>query len=189
MTSFVYLIQNHLNGSIYIGKTDKPANRWYGHRTNGCNEHLRRAIQKYGVEHFTFDIIEMYPTSSEAFDGESSLIIYLRSIGANLYNQNNGGKGGKCPTREVIDKIKAAYKRDADTDTLRKRAEGIRRTKSNPERRKHYRQEALRINSDPIVRQRHSDNAKRLWSDTNFREKQRLARVRREQRKSDPVSK
>ncbi len=158
----------------WIGKGDVPEIRWNSHCHFSCNEHLRRAIKKYGVENFDFFVIEERSTAEQAYEAETELIQYLRSIGARLYNMNDGGVGGINPTKEVRDKIRKAYKRDKDV--LQKRSEGIKKTKSDPEKRKHYSVQAKRVNGTFEARKRHSNNAKRLWESTEFQEKQRLTR-------------
>lgn len=55
----IYKITNEIDGKIYIGSTKNFTTRWALHcsiRSN-CTK-LKAAIQKHGIEHFKFDVLE-----------------------------------------------------------------------------------------------------------------------------------
>lgn len=59
----IYKIENKLNGKMYVGLTNNIDRRWGEHRKNlrqgkHPNIHLQSSVNKYGIENFTFDIIE-----------------------------------------------------------------------------------------------------------------------------------
>ena len=61
----IYKITNILNNKIYIGKTEHidPIKRWKEHikdskRERNKNRPIYKAINKYGVENFSFEILE-----------------------------------------------------------------------------------------------------------------------------------
>ncbi len=54
----IYQILNKLDGKIYIGQSIDIERRWNQHRYGKGSLILRNAINKYGVEHFEFKIIE-----------------------------------------------------------------------------------------------------------------------------------
>ena len=61
----IYKIQNLVNGKVYIGQSRNIKRRWTAHRNNsynpkasGYNTFLYRAIRKYGLDNFSFEIIE-----------------------------------------------------------------------------------------------------------------------------------
>lgn len=96
----VYRITNLKNGKFYIGKTSDVQGRWLKHqsvarlKTPGDYSYLHRAINKYGIENFTIEIIQDYASELEALAGETHYISVLgaqnRSVG---YNLTAGGDG------------------------------------------------------------------------------------------------
>lgn len=62
----IYKITNQVNGKCYIGQTIKSAEeRWKEHRQhafgthpNDQNKALYRAIRKYGLDNFTFEVVQ-----------------------------------------------------------------------------------------------------------------------------------
>lgn len=63
--AYIYKIENQLNHKMYIGKTQyqNPQKRWREHQADSRNparnhRALYRAINKYGIENFSFEILE-----------------------------------------------------------------------------------------------------------------------------------
>lgn len=56
----IYTIKNIINGKIYVGQTIRGLNkRLYQHfNSPQPNSAIDRAIQKYGIENFTFDVVD-----------------------------------------------------------------------------------------------------------------------------------
>ena len=56
----IYKITNIINGKCYIGKSESNIEKRLNEHKVGrhSNEHLQRAIQKYGIENFTFEVLE-----------------------------------------------------------------------------------------------------------------------------------
>lgn len=93
MPSFLYIIQNNLDGKTYVGVSKNDLHRLVEHQTGvKSNKHLQNAIKLYGVENFSFECIEEWPTYDKALEAEIEMIAYLKSIGAILYNMTNGGE-------------------------------------------------------------------------------------------------
>lgn len=98
----VYLIRNNVNGKLYVGKSSDKIDRWKEHRRiarNGPITHgpkysyLHGAITKYGVENFSFSILESHDLEENALDGEMAHIARLKSLNYSLYNLTDGGEG------------------------------------------------------------------------------------------------
>jgi group I intron endonuclease len=87
MYYLVYKITNTLNGKTYIGchKT-KDKNDGY----MGSGKHIKRAINKYGVDNFTKEIIAECSCSEEMFAKEKELVV----LDEMSYNMKVGGEGG-----------------------------------------------------------------------------------------------
>ena len=62
-TSGIYKITNKINGKIYIGQSTNCYGRWLQHRSASKtdNRPLYQDMRKYGLDNFTFKIIEKMP--------------------------------------------------------------------------------------------------------------------------------
>lgn len=101
---YIYKITNDKNGKMYIGKTELPKveTRWKEHLRDYNKEQykkkpLYKAMKKYGVEHFHFEVIEEIQSSKELCEREQYWINELRTYtgfdDCNGYNATLGGDG------------------------------------------------------------------------------------------------
>ena len=95
----VYKITNIKNQQCYIGISSNVFKRWHTHINNIYNDKcpekdkaLYRAMKKYGVENFTFQIIE-FCSENELQQKEIQWINYFNSY-HNGYNETVGGDIG-----------------------------------------------------------------------------------------------
>lgn len=94
MYGFVYLTTNNINGKKYIGqrKYDKEE-KWKDYLGSGII--LSRAIDKYGRENFSKEIIEECETKATLNDREMYWIEYYDAVNSDdFYNIAKGGDGG-----------------------------------------------------------------------------------------------
>lgn len=84
---FCYKITNLLNGKVYIGKTNRPHERWIEHRNSNKNYPLSNAIKKYGAPNFSFEIIAISEIESAINKAES---LYIEQYRSNI-NKKAGG--------------------------------------------------------------------------------------------------
>lgn len=88
-----------INQKVYIGKTRNFEKRKKQHLSGKENHLFSRAIQKYGAENFTWEIIEEnIPDDSLANEREKYWISYYNSYfrwpNSSGYNMTKGGDGG-----------------------------------------------------------------------------------------------
>jgi len=98
----IYKITNKLNNKCYIGKSSDINKRWQTHRyeykgKREYNKLLYAAFRKYGLENFTFEVLEEFNKDDyEKFanNREQYWIMYYNSY-ENGYNATLGGDGGR----------------------------------------------------------------------------------------------
>jgi len=119
----IYKITNTINNKSYIGQTIKTAEeRWkehqahaFGSHPNDQNKTLYKAIRKYGVENFTFEVLQDNIETFEQLDkAEIYWIDYYNSF-VKGYNETFGGQQYHkiLPNKEIIEdyyKTKSARK-------------------------------------------------------------------------------
>ncbi len=107
MIKAIYKITNLLNNKIYIGQSIHPGKRWKEHqqhaRARDDNYPIHLAINKYGANNFSFEILEW----TEDYDNEEKrLINYFNSLVPCGYNIIEGGHSpimiGECNPRNTI---------------------------------------------------------------------------------------
>ena len=93
---YIYKIENTINGKIYIGKTEKTTalSRWKEHlrarhRESCKGRALYKALNKYGIENFTFTVLEETDNCEE----REKYYISLFDTYKNGYNETLGGDG------------------------------------------------------------------------------------------------
>ena len=64
--SGVYIITNKINGKFYVGSGRSIFSRWFNHtcyltKSTHVNYKLQRAVNKYGLENFKFEVLELHP--------------------------------------------------------------------------------------------------------------------------------
>lgn len=93
----IYMIFNDFNNKKYIGKAKYGAShRWKEHIGYDLqnNQYIHRAMRKYGVEHFSYQIIESNLNDNQLNEREKYWIQYYNSQIPNGYNMTGGGDGG-----------------------------------------------------------------------------------------------
>lgn len=128
MKKAIYKITNKINGKIYIGQTIHPQRRWIEHKQKARHSQdkypIHLAIEKYGENNFTFEIIEW----TENYDEEEKrLIKELNTICPNGYNVGEGGEnyvmyGEQNPRNIVKDKYVSLIIQDLKENKLTDRA-------------------------------------------------------------------
>ena len=93
MSCGIYKIENLINHKIYIGQSINIEERFKRHKYLKDELAIHRAIQKYGVDNFSFEIIELCELI-ELDTKEQFWISYYSSLIPNGYNMVDGGSNG-----------------------------------------------------------------------------------------------
>lgn len=117
---FIYKITNITNDKIYIGQTNNPNLRWSQHKSNAKykrgNQVITRAITKYGVNSFKFEIISNYKSQEEVNLAEEEFIKQYDSRNPDKgYNVDVGGFVEPRPAG-IGEKISQALKKYYETN-------------------------------------------------------------------------
>lgn len=102
---FIYKITNKVNGKCYIGKTEKSVEQRFKEHISDSkkerckNRPLYRAMNKYGVDNFTIELIESCDNTTEQ---EIYWIGFYKSYGNSGYNATKGGDGKKFIDYETV---------------------------------------------------------------------------------------
>jgi len=104
----IYLILNLIDAKVYIGQSTSFFKRYAYYRTCNCKKqkYLYNAIQKYGLENFTIEIIDCAQNLDVLNFLEN---FYIKTLKANDrrygYNIREGGNGGGPTALETKIKI------------------------------------------------------------------------------------
>ena len=99
----IYKITNTINNKIYIGQSVHIKKRWSEHKSYYTDSQtpLYKAMQKYGVEYFDFEIIEEC-SIAELDEKEQYYIQEFNSLVPNGYNIQLGGQDCRLTPNEQI---------------------------------------------------------------------------------------
>lgn len=154
---FVYIHTSPSNKK-YIGITsmNPPEKRWINGHGYKHNYHFTNAINYYGWDNFSHEIIAKNLTENEAMQMERELIAKYNTMDQNYgYNQTSGGEIDKEYTEEVRKKISDAAIQNCST----------------AERRKILSEQAKRQWENNEYKEKMRQIAKDMWQDEEYREK------------------
>lgn len=93
---YIYKITNLCNGMVYIGQTSVSVKKRFlqhCHRRKNPNSYIDRAIQKYGKENFTVELIDSATSADELNEKEIYWIKQYDCVFPKGYNLTFGGSG------------------------------------------------------------------------------------------------
>lgn len=164
----IYCITNITNGKKYIGLSSDIYTRWKSHaRADGHCTAIHAAINKYGLDHFDFCVLEECD-ASELFNREIASIEFHNSVAPNGYNLTSGGDGvrDKCgSTLELMSKnLKARWE---DPESRKKLIDGM-NTDAALQRKSEI---MLERYESQEAREAHSEILRKRWADQEFKER------------------
>lgn len=119
----IYIIKNDINTKVYIGQALDSKNRFQSHcKKNNDNSLIDKAIQKYGKEHFWFEILESQIENYN--EREKYWIKYYNSLKPFGYNVLTGGDeppryiGDEHPNVKISDENVKLLKIDLAQTTI-----------------------------------------------------------------------
>ena len=148
---YIYKITNNINNKQYIGQTIKkrPSDRFSQHRYAARHPesekhppYLHKAMAKYGVENFSFEIIEEVENSKLNIR-EQWWISQLNTLSPNGYNLTIGGEG----------------------------TQGFSRPQTIEEREKRQQSNKSYYAQHPEIKQQIGERTKKLWENEEYRKK------------------
>lgn len=190
---YIYKIINDINDKIYVGQTvETVEKRWLRHKQSRKYKkyehiHFYRALNKYGVEHFTPIELEKVEANSkkelkEKLDDLEKYYIKLYKSFENGYNSTLGGDGGMLGfkhTKESKIKMSNAHKGAIPSEETRKKmsiaqtrktfSKETREILSNNLKSRGWTQEAIRKSADKHIGLKMSEETKRKIKDSQRR--------------------
>ena len=97
----IYCITNKINNKSYVGLSSNVDERWKNHIRDSVSKLKSRyhafqsAINKYGKDSFTWQVIETHDSLESANDAEEFFIAYFNTLVPNGYNLTSGGDSQK----------------------------------------------------------------------------------------------
>ena len=131
----IYKITNTLNGKAYIGQTirDAEKTRIRDHLTGNVNGSrlVKRAIEKYGQDTFTYEILHDGIIPEFLNDLEKEVIEKYNTLAPRGYNLDAGGSNGS-PSEETKRKISEASKGKKMSEEARRKQSEAKKGEKNP---------------------------------------------------------
>lgn len=111
MVYYLYKIVNRVNNNFYIGRRAYAGVDVSNDNYFGSGLRLKAAIQKYGKENFTKEIIQIFDSEEELITAEKNIVNEALISRSDCYNLAIGGNGGYTYYSERIFKHSEESKR------------------------------------------------------------------------------
>lgn len=112
----LYTITNLVNNKIYVGQSNNnrrwSQHKWFAAHPEQTGQYIHKAMAKYGISNFRFEIIATCLTQYDANETETALINQFNSMDHNYgYNLKCGGSRGTVSeeTRQKMSKSFSIY--------------------------------------------------------------------------------
>lgn len=175
----VYCHTNTINGKQYVGITKRvPKKRWGYNGARYNDQPFGRAIEKYGWDNFTHEILTTGLTKAQAEEEEQRLIKELNTLVPNGYNLTIGGNLGTEFSEETRAKLRASRLGKKASQSTREKISAIHKGKIVSEETRRKLSEARKgLKESEEWRRKIGESSKgRTWTDSQ-REKYMASRV------------
>lgn len=88
----IYCITNLVNGKKYIGQSVNIKRRWYQERKGKVNKYLLGAFEKYGLENFSFEVLEECSREELNLKEKEYIALFETTDREKGYNLTTGGE-------------------------------------------------------------------------------------------------
>ena len=166
----VQKITNLANSKIYVGV----------HKTNnldddymGSGKLIKRAIEKYGIESFKKEILEVFDNAEDMFNMESTIVNEEFVRRENVYNIKEGGNGGfdhiNDSSKEHIMRTKRSGSLGGKSTSTSRKLDPKRFIKSDSKRSLKMKKLHLdgKVKYDNFLNKTHSEETKKQMSDSH----------------------
>lgn len=120
----IYKITNLINNKMYIGQSTDIKARWIAEKTrafncssNSYNAPLSRAFRKYGIENFSFEVLDNCK-QEELNEKEIYYIYFYNTLVPFGYNVSNGGDNSRGHAVQLSYDVVCAIIKDLQENTL-----------------------------------------------------------------------
>lgn len=126
---FIYQITNVASGKLYIGQTNNPNLRWSQHKSNAKynkgTQVVTRAMMKYGIDSFKFNVIAACKSQEDVNQTEAQLIKQYDSRNPlKGYNVDVGGFVEPRPV-EIGSRISDSLKKHYETHESKRKGTSV----------------------------------------------------------------
>lgn len=176
----IYILTNIITGLSYIGKTGKTLDeRWAQHvadARNGSTNYLHRAIEKYGADSFTREVI-CECSEEDANTYERFCIVAFNTRSPHGYNMTDGGDGvpGYVFTEEDRKKLGSGHrgkKRPPRSEEWKQKlGESVKKHWATPEGQEAFRRGVLKRSANPVWKEKLIADGARRASDPEWHKK------------------
>ena len=153
----IYKFENKYDRKVYIGQSINIENRVKGHRKavkTGDNTYFHRALRKYGIENFDFNVLIECPKENLNYWEKFYIKFYCSNNPNYGYNMTEGGEGvqlfgeqngmyGKHHSNESKKKMSANRKGRKWTEEQRQKMDNYFKTHDAPMKGKHHTPETI----------------------------------------------
>ena len=143
MYGYIYLTTNLINGKRYIGQ--KKSDIFLKEKYLGSGLALKEAINKYGKENFTVELIEWCENEDELNEREKYWISFYNAVlNKSFYNEKSGGRGFSS---KEISKWQKGSKR---SEATKQRQSESKLGKNNPMYGRHHKDSSKKLISNAL---------------------------------------